>query len=185
MGYTTPNTFTAGTAITASDMNENFDAISNWANGSIVNSDISTSAAIAVSKLAASKEHLILTFPTVTDTTSTGIKSYIPFINDNGGNWTPTKVQWLCTDPGSANAAFTIKYGLYTAGVWGGSNVTAAVTVSGSDGVATQGTNTSSPLGSALSVGTNNAFVLDITTGGTASGGLWVSLFLSRTISST
>lgn len=184
MGYTTPNTFSAGTAAVAADVNANFTAINNWANGNIINSDISNDAAISVSKLAASKEHLLLTFPVVTDTTATGIKSYIPIYKDNNGDWTAVYSQWLCTDPGSAPASYQLKWGYYSgASVLTSANIGSAVSVSGSDAVITQGV---SSIGATMAFDGNvRTLILDVTVGGTASGGLWVSVLLSRTISAS
>ena len=83
---TIPNTFTSGTTIQSSQMNQNFTTISNLINGNITNSNIKAAAAIAASKLSL-----------------TGIASEITTVAATGTNVFSTKV----TADGSNRFALT------------------------------------------------------------------------------
>jgi hypothetical protein len=89
-----PNTFTAGTAARASQVNQNFDAIYNDYNGGINDANISSTAAIKASKVNMASPGPIGsttpntgTFTTLTATTSLKIPTSVPATTANGMIW--------------------------------------------------------------------------------------------------
>ena len=99
MAFSVSNTFTDGGTISAADLNENNDDIENIINGGLTNENIASDAAIAISKLAASKQDLIIHIPItnpalLTGTSATAIVSAIvAFPADSGVTWTVTDVK--------------------------------------------------------------------------------------------
>jgi hypothetical protein len=87
-------TFSAGATILASEHNQNFDVLYNWANGNVDNANIKASAGISLSKLALGDNATFtgeLTFANTVNFTSTvtgqqaGLTGNLNFIVDGGG----------------------------------------------------------------------------------------------------
>lgn len=110
--------------IVASDFDDNFTDIQNKFNGNIVNADISTSAAIAVSKLAASKQHMFVTLSVKALASgwpgSTTLVDHAPIPGSVAqGNWTVEGVDWVCSDTGDGAGVFSVRWGDYdSSGAW-------------------------------------------------------------------
>jgi len=109
---------------------ENFTEIADKINGNIDNSDISTSAGIIITKLAARYQHCVVRLTLkgyydgaawVGGMDALGIKpeSLTPVYNDTKGNWTVNRVCWACSDTGAGTGEVQIQWGYYNAaGAW-------------------------------------------------------------------
>lgn len=118
--------------IVASDFSDNFSDVQAKFNGNITNEDVSANAAIAVSKLAASKQHLMVTLSAKTMASgwpgSDTIVAHAPIPGTVAqGNWTVENVYWACNDTGAGAGVLSVRWGFYDAsGSW--SNVSTIVT---------------------------------------------------------
>ena len=99
MAFSVTNTFASGATVDHADLNENFDDVEDIINGGLTNENIAFDAAIAITKLAAYKQDLIVHIPIsnpalLTGTSATAIVSAIvAFPADSGVTWTVTDVQ--------------------------------------------------------------------------------------------
>lgn len=141
-----------------SEIQENFTDIQNKFSGNIVNADISSSAAIAVSKLAATYQTMIVTLqartiagpvlPTVarsgaenspaslSASTTNHMMDMVPLPGISGdGSWTVSDASFYCSNSGTASGSFKVEYGYLAAGVFteDGSDIIADTTIT-SDG---------------------------------------------------
>lgn len=131
---------TLSTTFDSTESDANFADVVSKFNGNIVNSDINASAAIAVSKLAASVEHMVITktweegqqpFAAAGWPAANTILGYIPLPGyDNGTNWVVTDVEWACSDTGAGAATFDINFGdMSTASFSGASILSSDITI--------------------------------------------------------
>jgi hypothetical protein len=102
---------------TKAQVESNFTALANKF-GSIVNADIDSSAAIDLSKLAASYEYI--TVPLVHETVGTGglitanrVLAGTPLYNDGKGAWTAVAYSWYCKDVGAQTGSINLLWGYY------------------------------------------------------------------------
>lgn len=110
-------TTTLASTITKSELEGNFTTLESKFAAGIDNSDIKNGAAIAVSKLAASKEYCVVTLESRGDGTGldTGdqYRDEVPFPGLSGAEpaWTLKSASWVCTDVGtSTTATFDIEW---------------------------------------------------------------------------
>lgn len=108
-------------------LNENLSDIQDKFNGGIDNSDISTLAAIAPTKLSASNQEWTAqlkyhfgnqgAWPAVGATTPLDV---VPVPGQSGDtSWIATDVTWVCNDVGDGAGSFDVRYGSFNgAGVW-------------------------------------------------------------------
>lgn len=149
--------------------------------GNIDNSDIKASANIALSKLAASYEYMVVRF-TLDDLTIlyTGAAvpasggaprcfDVCPIYNDGKGDWTYVATQWATQDTGAPSGVFKIMWGTYSGG---GAGTTPAltivstihtVTITGSANTQGQGSD-ASPSVTSLASGTNRFLMAGVST---------------------
>lgn len=115
MSLSIPNTFTSGTVVDASDVNENFTAVSQKF-GNIDNSDIKSGAGISVDKLSAQYEYMVVPLVHISDATYEAagtIFAGAPLYNDGKGTWTAVAYSWYTTDVGAQTAAFDLLWSYY------------------------------------------------------------------------
>ena len=107
--------------ISKSELEANFTSIQSKFSAGIDNSDISTGAAIAVSKLAASKEYLTLTLSTGGDAegfdTDDQYRDYVPLpgLSGNQNSWSLKAASWVCTGVGGGTGTFDVEWCQYDA----------------------------------------------------------------------
>ena len=114
-------TTSLSSTITKSELEGNFTSIANKF-GAIDNSDIKASAGIAISKLAASKEYVVITLESRGDA-GTGLDTDdqyrdmvpLPGLSGNESNWTLVQAAWVCTDVGAGSATFDVEWSNYDA----------------------------------------------------------------------
>lgn len=134
-----PITFTAGTAIAPADVNTNFSGLASYINGGLTKDNLSASAGILASQLAASYEHMNLVIevavisdvqpgPVTVLSTNRGLTpwtgwpattyvGYVPLYGttgDTGGDWTVTEVDWHCNDTGAGTGTWALYHCGYT-----------------------------------------------------------------------
>lgn len=154
MSLSIPNTFTSGTVVDASDVNENFTAVSQKF-GNIDNSDIKSGAGISVDKLSAQYQYLPISVR-LTDGTAAN-DQLVPVYNDGKGDWTVVATQWATADTGTpaGTAVVSIEWGVYngaaTPGAFTAASTIDTVALAG-DAIASQGVDTS-PTTSTLAFG--------------------------------
>ena len=132
-------TLAAG-VVNRANLNSIFAAIVSKFAGNIDNSDISSSANIAPTKLSASNQECWINFawefdlhgawPAVSATTPR--TKAIPLPGQSADtSWVATDVTWACNDVGTANGSFDVRYGHYdAAGAWtNDGSVTTGVTI--------------------------------------------------------
>lgn len=118
------------------EVQENFTDVTDWANGNISNDNISGSAGIALSKLAAQYQevyvHLSIASPPGA-ASSTLPCAVVAIPGSNGDTlWKATDVSWVCTDLGTQTGVFKVEYGSYDAlGAWTGTTVVTGITLNG------------------------------------------------------
>jgi hypothetical protein len=185
----TVSDFTDASVISATDLNSRFNDISTKF-GTIVNSDISSSAAISVTKLSANYEHMLvtLTYSGVT-ALATGVLRLVPIPDDGKGDWTVTTAELVCTDVGDSTGQIRVDWGRYTAGTWGAtSTVVSAVAINSDDsGDNTSGAQALTVNSATLTSGTHRALALYGVAAGTGvlsavTDQLVVTLLLKRVI---
>jgi hypothetical protein len=129
MSLTIPNTFTSGTAVSASNVNSNFTAVAAKF-GNIDNSDIKSAAGIDVDKLSAQYEYMTVPLAHVSNATFPAAGTVLaaaPVYNDGKGTWTAVAYGWYCQEVGSQDGAIDILWGYYeTTGSLNGSPTTIA-----------------------------------------------------------
>lgn len=181
----------ASTAYSALALNTRFNDIKAKFNGGIINEDISASANIAVSKLSASKEHMLvnLKFKGTWPAANT-VVDVIPVINDSKGSWTIDGANLTCSDVGDDNAQLRIEWGRYVAGVWTvTSTPVSAVAINSDDSAGnTAGQQTLTLASSTIALGAHRGLALVSAAAGTntlsaATDFISVTLQLSRAIS--
>ena len=114
-------TTSLASTITKSELEANFTSIQSKFSAGIDNSDISTGAAIAVSKLAASKEYMTLTLESRGDGTGLDTDNQfrdmvpLPGLSGNQSSWSLKAASWVCTDVGGGTATFDVEWAQYDA----------------------------------------------------------------------
>jgi len=119
--------------ITKSELETNFTDIENKF-GAIDNSDIKAGAGIAISKLEAAKEYVVIVLETRGDATGLSVadqyRDYVslPGITSNQSAWTLKAASWVCTDVGDGSTvpSFTVEWQHWTQAT--GAGGTASVT---------------------------------------------------------
>ena len=163
--YTTSDA-TAGSTITASDLNSRFDDVKTKFNAGIVNGDISSSAAISVDKLDAQYEHMLLQFfmkgVNTTDAVwpaAGSVVQAIPIPDDGKGNWIISAAELVSTDVGADTAQVRFEWGRFVSGVWTVTStpVTAVVLNSDDSGIDTAGQQTLTIASATLAAGTHRS----------------------------
>lgn len=121
MSVTLPNTDLSGT-IDDTELEANFNALANKFDGNITNADISSSAGIAVTKLAAytSEVFVTLSYQVYTGATqwsglSDGdIVAMHPIPGADGdAAWTVTDAMYVCSGTGTSAGTFDVNYGYF------------------------------------------------------------------------
>jgi len=136
-------TTSLSSTITKSELEGNFTTITNKFNAGIDNTDIKTGAAIAVSKLAASKEYTVVTLESRGDGTGLDTDDQfrdmvpLPGLSGTQGSWTLLNASWVCTDVGGGTGTFDVVWAQYDAN----GNYAAVATVIGAQ-VLTKGSAT-------------------------------------------
>ena len=103
--------------ITKSELEGNFTSIANKF-GAI---DNKASAGIAISKLAATKEYVVITLESRGDGTGLDTDDQyrdmvtLPGLSGNENNWTLAQAAWVCTDVGAGSATFDVEWANYDA----------------------------------------------------------------------
>ena len=130
MALTITNT-TLSDTITKTEIQQNFSDVVNKF-GNIDNSDIKAAAAIAISKLSASKEYMSiqLTVPLASgglDGSAGDVKALAALPggsdDDDQANWKVAEIAWVCGDIGGGTGKVDVMFGgLTTAGAWDTSN---------------------------------------------------------------
>jgi|TARA_R110000824_G_scaffold112943_1_gene262433 subtilase family serine protease len=106
--------------ITKSELEGNFSSIAGKF-GAIDNTDIKASAGIAISKLAATKEYVVITLESRGDGTGLDTDDQyrdmvpLPGLSGNENNWTMVQAAWVCTDVGAGSATFDVEWSNYDA----------------------------------------------------------------------
>ena len=106
-------TTSLSSTISKTELQDNFTSIQAKFNGGIDNSDIKASAGIAISKLAAAKEYVVLVLETRGDSTGLNTddqyRDYVslPGLSGNQAAWTLTNASWVCTDVGDGSSVPT------------------------------------------------------------------------------
>ena len=100
------------------EVEQNFSDVESWANGGIGNDNISANAGIALTKLAASKEHIALQFVNIDLTaaaSATVPRALIPVPGlSTDAAWTVDRIEWTINDYGAGTADFRVGYGYFT-----------------------------------------------------------------------
>lgn len=167
------------------EVEQNFSDIESWAAGGIGNDNIAANAAISLTKLEASKEHLHIQFST--DLTSA--PGYPIELNPLAGlstdaSWTVDRVEWAVDDFGAGTAAFIVRYGFFSApntfDISGdGGNIIAATVIGSVHFGNAAITKTTLPLSAQ-----QRTLAIETTTADATAGTLYVTVRLSRDISS-
>ena len=136
MAVTLPHTFANKTLVVGSELDEQFVALQAMFAAAIRSADIASDAAILLTQLEASKEHLNVilhvdgtqlggTWP------ATGVVAAVPVIGVTGATaWTATDCYWICNDTGDGVATFAVQWGEYNAtGAWVNANTIATATM--------------------------------------------------------
>jgi hypothetical protein len=136
---------TLSTTFDSTEIDANFADIVAKFNGNILNSDINASAAVAVTKLAAYREHIVLErtwqggaapFAAGWPAANTVI-GYLTLPGfDNGSSWVVTDIEWACSDTGAGAATFNVNFGDMSTGAFSGAAVTSsAITITNAAGI--------------------------------------------------
>ena len=122
MSVTLPNTDLSGT-IDDTELEANFNALANKFAGNITNADISSTAAIDVTKLSASRSEMFVQlkyrFPDTGGTAFSGLTDAVPCDvcaipeDDAATSLSITNAQWVCNDTGSGTTTFDVRLGYY------------------------------------------------------------------------
>jgi len=113
-------TTSLASTITKSELESNFTSIANKF-GAIDNSDIKAAAGIAISKLAAAKEYVVITLESRGDGTGLDTDDQyrdmvpLPGLSGNENNWTLVQAAWVCTDVGGGAVTFDVEWSNYDA----------------------------------------------------------------------
>lgn len=163
------------------EVEQNFSDIESWAAGGIGNDNIAANAAISLTKLEASKEHMHIQ---LTSDMAVAVSGYplalTPLTGLDGDTaWNVDFVEWATNDFGAGTAAFQIQYGYFTAtNVWTGSPVVLAAPIGSTH------FGRSTVFGGTLTLtAQQRAIALEITTNDATAGELYVTVRLSRDIS--
>lgn len=116
MSYTLTNTTLGPGVVDATEINENFADVVAVLDGNITNANISASAGIALSKLAASYEYMTVPLVHVGDSTwdaAGTVFAATPIYNDGKGTWTAVAYSWYTNDVGAQTAAFDLLWTYY------------------------------------------------------------------------
>jgi len=109
MALTLPHTFVAGGALDPSEVNDNFQAVTNKVSGGIVNEDISGSANINVDKLSGQFERVSLQLPIQKEALSATTKpQFLPFNMPNDNLYTVDSISWALWGDATAGIATAI-----------------------------------------------------------------------------
>ena len=204
MALTLPNTSLGTGVVNPTALEENFTAIAAKF-GSIDNSDISSSAAIGLGKLAGRYDHLLINLRidasilnTAVAGTDADYMAFVPVPDDGDGAWALDSIRWVCKDTGDGLAQVSLHWGYWAAGPTWSNTATLATAQAISNSIAN---NNSSLTVSVSNMSVSGGFHRSIAikravagTGyGTAGGGgiglgvdeFSVSLLLKRDISST
>jgi hypothetical protein len=97
MALTLPHTFVAGGALDPSEVNDNFQAVTNKVSGGIVNEDISGSANINVDKLSGQFERVSvqMVIPAAALVHSSAFPVFMPFNMPNDNLYTIDSINWV------------------------------------------------------------------------------------------
>ena len=122
---------TLSSTITKSEIEQNFTDVVNKF-GNIDNSDIKAAAAIAISKLSASKEYMSVQLTVPLDSgglagSDGDVKALAALPgggdDDDQANWKVAEIAWVCGDIGAGTGKVDVMFGgLTTAGAWDTSN---------------------------------------------------------------
>lgn len=157
MSITIPNTTLGPGVIDSGDLEANFTALTNKF-GNIDNSDILSTAAIAPTKLSAYYSEAFVQLPyhfgaggawPAVGATTPLLAVPVPAISTDP-SWVATHVTWVCSDIGTADGSFDVRYGAYDGtGVWNNSGSIATgvtLTRAGGDNTGFQGRSSGSYL---------------------------------------
>jgi hypothetical protein len=164
----------AGGTIQATDISQMRTDLENKFSGGIVNADISTDAAISISKLDANYEHVMvpisLVGPTAGGFPASGAVAAFPLTNDSKGNWVVTHADWVCNDVGDELGTFALQYGQFVAGTWTSTTaIGSSVTIASSDsGANTAGQGSVSGVSSVTLTAASNKMIAIVATGASA-----------------
>lgn len=129
----------SGGTILHTDISQMRTDIENKFAGNIVDADISASANIGVSKLAASYEHCVVqctySGPISGGWPGSGVVCFGELPDDSKGAWVATHATWGITDTGDGLGAFRVQWGHYNGATWTSiANVGDIVTMANSAG---------------------------------------------------
>lgn len=137
-------TTTLAATITKSELDDNFAAIQSKFSAGIDNSDIKAAAGIAISKLAARKEYVVLVLET--RGAAAGLandneyRDYVslPGLSGNQSAWSLEKASWVCTDVGDGSTVptFDVEWQHWDSGA-GSGNTTSVTTVIAAEPITT------------------------------------------------
>jgi hypothetical protein len=190
MALTLPHTFVAGGALDPSEVNDNFQAVTNKVSGGIVNEDISGSANINVDKLSGQFERVSLQLPVSVACLAAGTPdgAFVPFDMPNDNLYTIDSISWCV----ALTATITTAVGNTKVGQmrWVTLTTTGAVDVAGNtifSGVnfATNRVGSITPSGQPNNLSGSNVrgFLFNLTSSsGSASNGLLFTINLKRKI---
>lgn len=126
MAVTLP-TPTLTSPLVKTELDNNFSTLANKF-GNITDADVSSSAAIGVTKLAAYYQEIVFTlqvlppavgssWPAVGATTPLAFCG-VPYTAATDEAWTVTDIAWVCTDTGTSAGQFEVRYGRYVGSTW-------------------------------------------------------------------
>lgn len=168
MAFSVSNTFSNGDTIEAAELNENFTDVETVLNGGIGNDNISSSAAISTSKLAADEYEITLQTRLYATELNAAVSAFwlvgsIPA--DANETYTVTALETQTYAGGARTAAvYTLEYGNVTSGF---STIKAGITTGTGSSTFTANRLTSlTNTACSVSTSTQNYFRLDVTTQG-------------------
>jgi hypothetical protein len=131
-----PHNLVTETVASSTSVQENDDAIVAVVNGNLTNENIAAGAAIALSKVAASYQRMVIALQWSATWPAAGVvMDAVPVFGTTGETaWTAEGIYWVCSDTGAGGRQFTVQWGYYNAaGVWtNAGSITTATTLANS-----------------------------------------------------